>query len=157
MMAKTMRMTLKTLRMMTKTLMIVMIPTGECAWWSSFHHLMVPPSSITDLQKDPSMTILTMTMKRKSRKMESVSRRCSPLVITLSSIVGIGTASKDLQLDCSCCWRGREVEDSFPMFRFLAFCALLCFAFRSFHFIRAQPKLPAVWPSGVKSLKIGPM
>ena len=65
------------------------------------------PSSITDLQKDPSMAILTMTMKRKSRKMESVSRRCSPLVITLSSIVGIGTASKDLQLDCSCCWRER--------------------------------------------------
>ena len=63
------------------------------------------PSSITDLQKDPSVTAAMMTImmmknrKKPKRKTESVSRSCAPLVITLSSIVGIGTASKDLQLE----------------------------------------------------------
>ena len=89
-----------------------MILPAECSWWFSFHHLMVPQLLnywSTKRSVDAGVDDLDSNDEDEDAKKALVCPG-SPLVITLSSIVGIGTPSKDLQLDS---W---YMGDSFPMF-----------------------------------------
>ena len=108
---------------MTMTLKteIVMV-LAECAWWFSFHHLMVPPSSITDLQKDPSMalrmTMMTMRTIMMMRGERMITRECveelpSSLLCLALWVLAPPTTSLKGPTTRGCWWAG--LRDCFPI------------------------------------------